>query len=138
VYRVVVDPNVLISAAIAEGNPHRVVELAAAGLVTIVASPHLMDEVRTVLARDKFLRWRTREELTRFVTDIELLAEPAPDPTDVAAVCRDPDDDYLVALLRQTDADGLCSGDQDLHAVEDITVWMPAALVQEVLGQPET
>lgn len=97
-----------------------------------------MDEVRTVLARDKFLRWRTREELDRFVTDIELLAEPAPDPTDVAAVFRDPDDDYLVALLRQTDADGLCSGDQDLHAVEDITVWMPAALVQEVLGQPET
>jgi putative PIN family toxin of toxin-antitoxin system len=135
-YRVVADPNMLISAAIARGNPHRVVDLAASGLVTIVASPLLMEELRKVLARDRFLRWRTREELDRFVTDIEQLVEHAPDPADVPAVCRDPHDDYLVALLHETGADALCSGDQDLHAVEGITVWSPAALVQQVLGQP--
>lgn len=135
-HRVVVDPNVLISAAIARGNPHRVVDLAASGLVTIVASPLLIEELRTVLARDKFLRWRTREELDRFVADIEQLAEPAPDPIEAPAVCRDPHDDYLVALFHETDADALCSGDQDLHDVGDITVWTPVALVHEVLGQP--
>lgn len=137
-HRVVVDPNVLISAAIARGNPHRVVELAASGLVTIVASPHLLEELRTVLARERFLRWRTREELDRFVADIEQLVEAAQDPTDVPAVCRDPHDDYLVALFHETDADALCSGDQDLHTVDDLTVWAPAALVRIVLGQPET
>ena len=99
-YRVVVDPNVLISAAIARGNPHRVVDLAASGLVTIVASPLLMEELRMVLARDKFLRWRTREELDRFVADIEQLAELAPNPAKVPSACRDPHDDYLVACLR--------------------------------------
>lgn len=109
--------------------------MAASGLVRIVVSPHLMEELRTVLARDRFLRWRTREELDRFVTDLEQLAETAPDPTDVPAVCRDPHDDYLVALLHETDADALVSGDQDLHAVEAIAVWTPVALVHEVLGQ---
>jgi predicted nucleic acid-binding protein len=43
VLRVVVDPNVLVSAAIASGNPSRVVELASAGLITLVESPRPLD-----------------------------------------------------------------------------------------------
>lgn len=133
--RVVVDPNVLVSAAIARGNPYRVVELASGGLITLVASPRLLDELRGVLARDKFLRWRTREELDRFVANIELLVEPAADPVDVPAVSRDPNDDYLVALADECGADVLCSGDLDLQDVIGTVVRTPAELVREVLDQ---
>lgn len=133
--RVVVDPNMLVSAAIAGGNPYRVVELASGGLIRLVASPRLLDELRGVLARDKFLRWRTREQLDRFVADIEVLVEPAPDPVDVPAVSRDPNDDYLVALAADTGADVLCSGDRDLRDVAGIVVRTPAELVRTVLEQ---
>ncbi len=133
--RVVVDPNVLVSAAIAGGNPFRVVELASGGLVGLVASPRLLDELRGVLARDKFLRWRTREQLDRFVADIEVLAEPAADPADVPSVCRDPNDDYLVALAVEADVDVLCSGDLDLRDVAGVVVQSPAQLVSSVLEQ---
>ncbi len=112
--RVVVDPNVLVSAAIAGGNPLRVVELASGGLIGLVASPRLLDELRGVLARDKFLRWRTREQLDRFVAAIEVLVEAVPDASEVPAVSRDPNDDYLVALAAGASADVLCSGDRDL------------------------
>jgi putative PIN family toxin of toxin-antitoxin system len=129
-----VDPNVLVSAAIASGNPSRVVELASAGLITLVASPRLLDELQGVLSRDKFLHWRTREELDRFVDDIVLLAEPASDPVDVPAVSRDPNDDYLVALADEADADALCSGDRDLRDIAGVVVRTPAELVAMVLS----
>ena len=131
----VVDPNVLVSAAIAGGNPFRVVELASGGLVGLVASPRLLDELRGVLARDKFLRWRTREQLDRFVADIEVLVEPAADPVDVPSVCRDPNDDYLLALAADAGADVLCSGDRDLRDVAGVIVQSPAELVKAVLEQ---
>lgn len=133
--RVVVDPNVLVSAAIAGGNPFRVVELASGGLVGLVASPRLLDELGGVLARDKFLRWRTREQLDRFVADIAVLVESAADPVDVPAVCRDPNDDYLVALAAEAGVDVLCSGDRDLRDVAGVVVRTPAELVRAVLEQ---
>ena len=67
VWRVVVDPNVLVSAAIAAGNPQLVVELAAVGAIRVLACPLLLDELERVLSRDRFLRWRTREQLDRFL-----------------------------------------------------------------------
>lgn len=134
--RVVVDPNVLISAAIAGGNPQRIVELASYGVLRLVACPLLLAELDAVLARDRFLRWRTREQLKRFAADVRVLADIAPDPSAVPAVTRDPNDDYLVALVHTTSADGLCSGDADLRGLEGITVWTPAELVRRVLDEP--
>ena len=109
--------------------------MASGGLIGLVASPRLLDELRGVLARDKFLRWRTREQLDRFVADIEVLVEPAPDPVDVPSVSRDPNDDYLVALAADSAADVLCSGDRDLRDVAGVVVRTPAELVRAVLEQ---
>lgn len=134
--RVVVDPNVLISAAIAGGHPQRVVDLAAAGTIRLLACPLLLDELESVLARDRFLHWRTREELDRFVADIRVLAEMLRDPREVPAVTRDPDDDYLVAFALEAAADVLCSGDLDLLDVSSVIVRSPAELVRESLEAP--
>ena len=134
VRRVVVDPNVLISAAIAGGNPQRLVELAAVGAVRLVACPLLLEELRRVLARDRFLRWRTRGELDRFVADVRQLVELRADPTDIRASTRDPDDDYLVALAIEAEVDAVCSGDLDLQGVGDIIVLSPVELLREVLA----
>ena len=92
-----------------------------------------MAELEVVLARDRFLRWRTREQLTRFVGDLRVLVRTMPDPTEVAAVTRDPNDDYLVALAVATGADVLCSGDGDFAEVADVTVLSPAQLIARVL-----
>jgi putative PIN family toxin of toxin-antitoxin system len=131
--RVVVDPNVLVSAAIAGGNPQRLVELATIGALQFLACPLLLDELEAVLARDRFLRWRTREELNRFVADVRQLAEFHSDPAEVPATTRDPNDDYLVAFAVEVAADVLCSGDADLLAVTHVVVKAPAALVRETL-----
>jgi uncharacterized protein len=135
VLRVVIDPNVLVSAAIAEGAPRHVVALAAAGAIQMVSCPGLHDELEGVLARDRFLRWRSREQLDRFAADLRVLAWQVPDPSDVSAVSRDPDDDYLVALVHSAGADVLCSGDADLAAVTEVEVLSPRALLDRLRGE---
>jgi predicted nucleic acid-binding protein len=88
------------------------------------------------LARERFLRWRTREQLDRFVADIRVLAHRLPDPTDVPAVSRDPNDDYLIALFRAAEADVLCSGDGDLAAVDGLEVLSPRDLLNRLVPPP--
>src|ERR1700682_5392671 len=53
----------------------------------------------------------------RFVADIVALADHTDDPDIVAAVTRDPNDDYLVALAVNSAA-VICTGDRDLHDPE--------------------
>ena len=59
---------------------------------------------------------------------------PLPHP----AVCRDPDDDYLVALARATLVDALVTGDGDLLELQDIgvTVITPRELIKRVADAP--
>jgi predicted nucleic acid-binding protein len=51
-------------------------------------------------------------------------------------VCRDPKDDYLVALARSSQADAIVTGDLDLLAIHpaelDIEVITPRQLVDQL------
>lgn len=53
VLRVVFDPNVLVSAAIADGAPRQVIALVAAGATRMISCPRLHEEFEGVLARDR-------------------------------------------------------------------------------------
>lgn len=130
--RVVVDPNVLVSAAISDGISRRVVRLAAAGGFRMVACPHLLDELHRVLQREKFTKYRTREELDRFERDVFLLAVTVQDPEVIEAVTHDPDDDYLVALARERGADMICSGDHDFDDVTWPEIVTPGRFVRQL------
>lgn len=130
--RVVVDPNVLVSAAISDGISRRVVQLAAAGGFRMVVCPHLLDELHRVLQREKFTEYRTREELDRFERNVGLLVVTMPDPEVIEAVTNDPDDDYLVALARERAAELICSGDNDFDDVTWPEIVTPGQLVRQL------
>jgi putative PIN family toxin of toxin-antitoxin system len=135
--RVVADANVLISAALARSpNAPSVLILEAAldGRLDLVTSPQLLGEVTSVLKRPRLRKYLSTDEALRFVaglaTQTILLTDPPGPP---AAVCRDPDDDYLVALATARHADAIVSGDPDLHAIDnkqlDIEILTPRQLV---------
>jgi uncharacterized protein len=120
--RVVADANVLISAALARSpNAPSVLTLDAAldGRLELITSPLLLHEIASVLARPRLRKYLSADEALRFVTDLAsqttLLADPAPPHP---AVCRDPDDDYLVALATASHADAIITGDDDLRAID--------------------
>ena len=90
-----------------------------------------------MLARPRLRKYLSTEEALRFVTDLAahttLLADP---PGPHPAVCRDPRDDYLVALARSRGADALVTGDLDLLAIDvsqlDIDILTPRQLVERL------
>jgi putative PIN family toxin of toxin-antitoxin system len=100
--RVVADANVLVSAALARSpQAPSVLTLDAAldGRIELVISPLLLREIAMVLARPRLQKYISAEEAARFLADLAaqtiLLVDP---PGPHQAVCRDPHDDYLVAL----------------------------------------
>ncbi len=100
--RVVADANVLISAALARSpQAPSVLTLDAAidGRLGLITPPLLLQEIASVLARPRLQKYISADEALRFITDLAaqttlLTDPPGPHP----AVCRDPRDDYLVAL----------------------------------------
>jgi len=113
----VLDPNVLVAAAISrQGPPALLLQVVAAGAAVLVVSPLLLLELGEVLRRDKFRRWLALEDVEEYLQAVALLSEQEADPPSegLARVCRDPDDDYLVFLAEQVQATLLVSGDKDL------------------------
>ncbi len=130
--RVVIDTNVWISAVIVRTSPPAAILRAVRnGRLTAIGCPRLVEELSDTLARKKFRRYLTVDEAVDYVTQVERLLDLHPDPA-AEALVRDPDDDYLVALARQTEADALVTGDQDLLAARDdlpVKVVSPRELV---------
>jgi uncharacterized protein len=118
--RAVLDPNVLVSAAISTaGPPRQIVGAWVDRRFELIASPALLGELRDVLARPKFRRWistATAADLIAGLADDALVVE---DPPALAELSPDPDDDYLIALARAASADYLVSGDRHLLDLAD-------------------
>lgn len=113
ILRLVLDTNVLISAALsAPGAPAQLLRRVLQEH-RLVFSQATFDELHTRLYRPKFDRYLTLELRQRLLHDfnasahwVELAAHPA--------YCRDPDDDKFIATALKAQADALVSGDKDL------------------------
>lgn len=131
--RAVLDPNVLVSALLSPaGALSEVVARGLAGSFEIVASDHLLAELRQALAAPKLRRRILPEEADAFVA---LLSAHALSFLDVPSPSRrsaDPHDDYLVALAEQ--AKGvLVSGDRHLL---DLAAQIPVRTPRDFLSLP--
>lgn len=119
--RIVADANVLVSAALGR-SPHApsvlIMEAALDDRIELVTSPALLAELAEVLARPRLRRYVPADEADEFVSYLTAHAIFVADPPEPLPVCRDPDDDYLVALANATDAEVLVTGDEDLLAIE--------------------
>ncbi len=114
--RTVIDTNVLLSGLLWHGAPHALLEQVRSGTLTLVTSPALLAELERVIRRAKFEVILTRSNTSRDQALAELrqwaeLIEPPPLPQ---PVCRDPDDDAVLALALAANAALIVSGDNDL------------------------
>ncbi|MCP3854405.1 MAG: putative toxin-antitoxin system toxin component, PIN family [Hyphomicrobiales bacterium] len=113
--RVVVDANVLVSAAISVGPSHRIVSAAfIAEGVTAIVCPALLAEVSSVLNRPRIQKRLLADRAVAFLDDLVTLLDVVADPSNVEPETRDPKDDYLVALAAEHGVDFIVSGDKDL------------------------
>lgn len=123
--RFVVDASVLLSAVIAkpDSHPSLLLDAVRAGDIEMVA--RLLDEVRRGLGGRYFRERISEDERLAIPAMLRVLALMVPDPEQVPALLRDPEDDYLVELARANRAEAIITGDRDLLEHEGL---VPPAL----------
>jgi putative PIN family toxin of toxin-antitoxin system len=125
--RVVLDPNVIVSALLSTGTTAAVLDAwLDRQAYDPVVCPTLLAELEEVLSRPKFASLG-RDVVITLVSRLKTEGVLADDPEVQPGVTADPDDDYLVALAREVGADCLVSGDPDIleSDLEDLVVLGP-------------
>ncbi len=131
--RVVVDTNIIVSAALMPSLPRRAVEWTIAHGVLLV-SPDLAAEWLEVLRRPKFQRYITDEEAQEFIGTL-LTSSEWTVPTTYLSICRDMKDNMVLALALDAHADVVISGDEDLLVLSpfrDIPIVRPDAFLVRI------
>lgn len=118
--KAVIDTNVLIAGLLWRGPPHALLEQVRAGTVSLVSSPALLAELADVIGRAKFdaILVKTNTSRERSLAEVRQLAEVIEPPPLPQPVCRDPDDDQVLALALAAKVDLIVSGDNDLLSMK--------------------
>jgi putative PIN family toxin of toxin-antitoxin system len=107
--RVVLDTNVLVSALHSGGRPRRLLDDVLRGDHRMIIGPAILGELEAVLVDT--CGW-TSDRAAAVRAELETIAEVVM-PLQVPRICRDPDDDQVLAIAFAGAADVLVSGDSD-------------------------
>jgi uncharacterized protein len=114
--RFVLDANIVLAAL--AGRPDAPPALLLAGVhngdLEAVACPLLIEEIRDNLEKPYFRARLNELEAHEALEAYSAVAVMLANPTDVEPVLRDPEDDYLLALARDSSAEAIITGDKDL------------------------
>ena len=130
--RVVLDTNVLISAALrTEGAPREVVDAVRSENGVLLFSDETLDELRSRFHLPKFDRYVSREARAVYLAQLEAVSEWVW----IAGAklgCRDPDDDKLLETALMGEADCLVTVDRDLLVIspfQDVPILTPVGFL---------
>ena len=110
--KVVLDTNVVMSAIFFGGDPKRIVREAISKRLEIVATRAVLSEYREVAERlHEYYPSIVYKRQLAMIESVLHIVRPA---TLKAQVCRDPDDDAIIACALGAKAKLICSGYNDL------------------------
>jgi hypothetical protein len=115
--KVVIDANILISAALTPGSiPAEVIDLVKQNKITWLTSQAILEEMREVLLYPKIKKRLnlTNQEADEFISEISKLALITPGFLSVTLIKADPRDDKYLACALEGRADYIVSGDKHL------------------------
>ena len=130
--RLVVDANVLVSAALSRhGSPARLIERWLDGDIELVLCPRLLREVERTLRGPKLRDRVPKDPAEEFVAMLRDRGEVVADPMEAPPTrSEDPDDDYVIALAAREHA-RIASGDAHLLKMAGaIPVLSPRAFLE--------
>ncbi|MEW5747136.1 MAG: putative toxin-antitoxin system toxin component, PIN family [Nitrospirota bacterium] len=122
----VFDTNVLIAAIITEGICSKLLHRARAGEFTLVSCPFIVTELRRILSKKFRL---PHEEVASALDPInEAISQIIEHNLKITNICRDADDDNIIACALAVKADYLVTGDADLlelKSCQDVRIVTP-------------
>ncbi len=134
--RVVLDTNVLISALISSsGPPGQLLAAFKRGDMALVTSKYQLDELRTVLARERLRPYIKPEEAQDLVDNLEVVGTLISE-LPVCELSPDPADNPILASAIAGNANLIVSGDKSdmlaLGHVDDIRIVSPTSALAEL------
>lgn len=133
--RAVIDTNVLLSGLLWRGAPHDLLEHARNGKLQLISSPALLSELAEVITRPKFddILQRIGTSRSQVLHELHQLAEVITPFSLMQPVCRDADDDEVLATAIAGQVDFIITGDDDLLSLktyQEIPIITPAEAVK--------
>lgn len=132
--KAVLDPNVLISAAISPaGSPAELIRRWRAGQFEFVLSEELLGELARALRYPKLRPYMEANDVDAIIAALRADAIVREQPRDMPGLrSRDPDDDYLIALAAASGS-ALVSGDRDLLELSGrLPIFTPAQFLEHL------
>ncbi|MET7255473.1 putative toxin-antitoxin system toxin component, PIN family [Dyadobacter fermentans] len=123
--KVVIDTTDYISALIGKTHRAKLERVLLNEGVQILADITLLEEIRDVAYRDKFRKYISIEEADLFINSLKWRLKPIIITSHVEA-SPDPDDNFILALAKDGQADFIITGDKpgllDLKVFENIPI----------------
>ena len=129
--RVVLDTNVVVSAALFSQSVPRQVVNYVVRWGTVLVSTATVYEMGTIIHQPRFDRHASADSRRAFLDDLLLWAEPV-EITHAITACRDPNDDKFLELALSGNATHIITGDHDLlalHPFRNIPIITPATFL---------
>jgi putative PIN family toxin of toxin-antitoxin system len=113
---VVFDTNVIVAAIITEGICSKLLRRARAGEFLLISCPFILKELQRILLK-KF-RLSNEDAASAMKPIDEAVSQVIEHGLKVADICRDADDDNIIACAVAAKADYLVTGDSDLLEIK--------------------
>ena len=137
--RLVLDTNVWVSAILnPRGKPALILKLALRGVVELVISRAMIEEMNKVLHYPKLIKLLKKnrvsvEEIEAFIKNIDTIAEITKGELVLEVIKEDPTDNIILACAVEGGADFIISGDSHLLKLanfEEIEIVAPATFLE--------
>jgi len=114
--KIIIDTNLWISFLIGKGLKE-LKNLLVEETVQVVISEEILQEIIIVTQRPKLQKYFPRNKVDELIQILHAIGLFIIITTEVS-ICRDPKDNYLLALAKDSNANFLVTGDQDLLMIE--------------------
>ena len=115
--KAVFDTNVLVAAFVTEGVCAKLLGRARRKQLDLVISLFILKEFENVLLKKFSASKEQMRAAAKLISEVAQMVNPAPQ---LSGVCRDPDDDQILACALSAKADYLVTGDLDLLELKEI------------------
>ncbi|MBI2142049.1 putative toxin-antitoxin system toxin component, PIN family [Candidatus Woesearchaeota archaeon] len=133
--RVVLDTNVIVSAAISEeGNPARVFQLILLGMIENVTTQQIIDEIKEVFERPRIARLISAEGKEFVISNFEKSSIKVMAKSKFDVIKDDSDDNKFIEAAIDGGADYIISGDahlQELIKFRNIIIFSPKEFLDD-------
>lgn len=110
--KIIIDTNLWISFLIGK-ELQNLKDLLVTEKVKLITTDQLLNEIKTVTSREKLRKYFDQDKVQELILLLNIIGEKVKIKK-VERVCRDPKDDFLLALSKASKADFLITGDKDL------------------------